>query len=74
MEIKMALSVRDEIIKKLQDLPEPALREVSDFVDFVKWRAQHEDEPLLSVAGILSGEPMSAGEIEAELYGSGAAE
>ena len=33
------------------------------------WRATDQDEPLLSVAGVLSGKMLSAEEIEEELYG-----
>jgi Protein of unknown function (DUF2281) len=63
-------SVKEKIVDKLESLPEQALQEVLTFVDFVAWRHQAEDssDPLLSVAGILSGEPISAEEIEAELY------
>lgn len=66
------ISVRDQVVEKIQDLPEPALREVLNFVDFLAWRSIVEEEPLLSVAGTLSGEPLSAEEIETELYGDGA--
>lgn len=66
------ISVRDQVVEKIQDLPEPALREVLNFVDFLAWRSIFEEEPLLSVAGTLSGEPLSAEEIESELYGDGA--
>jgi hypothetical protein len=65
-------SVKEKIVDKLESLPEQALQEVLTFVDFVAWRSHHQAEdssdPLLSVAGILSGEPISAEEIEAELY------
>ena len=65
-------SVRDRIVERLDDLPEPNLREVLSFVEFLTWRAAGQDEPLLSVAGILSGKTLSAEEIEHELYGNGA--
>lgn len=61
--------LQERIMVKLQQLPEPALREVLDFVEFLAWRAAAQEDPLLSVAGILAGEPISAADIEEELYG-----
>lgn len=63
-------SLKDKILDKLQDLPEPSLREVLSFVDFITWRSTTDESPLLSVAGILSGNPVSAQEIEKQLYGT----
>jgi len=62
-------ALQERIMVKLQQLPEPALREVLDFVEFLAWRAAAQEDPLLSVAGILSGEPISVADIEEELYG-----
>ena len=62
-------SIRDRIMEKLDHLPEPELREVLTFVEFLTWRTVENDEPLLSIAGILSGKALSAEEIEQELYG-----
>ena len=45
------------------------LRQVLSFVEFLTWRATDQDEPLLSVAGVLSGKMLSAEQIEEELYG-----
>jgi len=60
-------SVKEKIVDKLEFLPEQALQEVLTFVDFIAWRSRHQAEdisdPLLSVAGILSGEAISAEEI-----------
>lgn len=64
-------SLTERIVEKLQQLPEPDLREVLTFVDFIVWRTTGQEEPLLAVAGILSGEVLSAEEIERELYGDG---
>lgn len=61
--------LREKIVEKLDHLPEPGLREVLSFVEFLLWRTVAQDEPLLSVAGILSGRMLSAEEIERELYG-----
>jgi hypothetical protein len=60
---------RERIVEKLEYLPESNLRQVLSFVEFLTWRATEQDEPLLSVAGVLSGEMLSAEEIEEELYG-----
>ena len=66
------VALKDRIAEKLELLPEPELREVLDFVEFLTSRTTVDEEPLLAVAGILSGEPLSAEEIEQELYGDAA--
>ena len=66
------ITLKERIVEKLDHLPEPNLREVLDFVEFLAWRTVEQDEPLLSVAGILSGKMLSAQEIEQELYGESA--
>ncbi len=63
------VAVRERIVEKLEYLPESNLRQVLSFVEFLTWRATEQDEPLLSVAGVLSGKMLSAAEIEEELYG-----
>ena len=63
------VALRERIIEKLEYLPESNLRQVLSFVEFLTWRATDQDEPLLSVAGVLSGKMLSAEEIEEELYG-----
>ena len=70
---RVAASLTDRIVHKLDDLPETALREVLEFVESLTWRPTSQDEPLLSVAGILSGDMLSAEEIEREVYGDGKA-
>jgi hypothetical protein len=61
--------LKESIQRKLDELPEPALQEVLDFVEFLSWKMVPREEPVLVVAGILSGSPLSAEEIERELYG-----
>jgi hypothetical protein len=61
--------LKESIQRKLDELPEPALQEVLDFVEFLLWKMVPREEPVLVVAGILSGSPLSAEEIERELYG-----
>jgi hypothetical protein len=63
------VALRERIVEKLEYLPESNLRQVLSFVEFLTWRATDQDEPLLSVAGVLSGKMLSAEEIEEELYG-----
>jgi hypothetical protein len=63
------VALRERIVEKLEYLPESNLRQVLSFVEFLMWRATDQDEPLLSVAGVLSGKMLSAEEIEEELYG-----
>ncbi|PSB26039.1 hypothetical protein [Stenomitos frigidus] len=66
----------EQILAQLSDLPEPKLREVLHFVDHMKQSTLNaetmtaSEEPLLAIAGMLSGEPLSAQAIEAELYNS----
>jgi len=59
--------VRDSA--RLEYLLEFTLRQVLNFVEFLTWRTTEQCEPLLSVAGSLSGKMLSAVEIEQELYG-----
>ncbi len=62
-------ALKETIIEKLDNLPDPTLRQVMDYLMFLTWRGAGEEPSLLSVAGGLSGAPMSAAEIERELYG-----
>ena len=62
-------ALKETIIEKLDSLPDPTLRQVMDYLTFLTWRGAGEEPSLLSVAGGLSGKPMSAAEIERELYG-----
>jgi hypothetical protein len=64
-------SLKENILRKLEQLPEPALQEVLDFVEFLSRKLVTAEESVLAVAGILSGSPLSAEEIERELYGDG---
>jgi len=64
-------SLKENILRKLEQLPEPALQEVLDFVEFLSRKLVTAEGSVLAVAGILSGSPLSAEEIERELYGDG---
>lgn len=58
-----------KLLERVADLPEARLREVLDFIDFLRTREKGEQDSILEVAGCLSGSPLSAEEIEEELYG-----
>ncbi len=68
--IGQAKIVRANLLEKISDLPEAKLQEVLDFVDFLRSRMPEDEDPILNVAGCLSGTPLSGSEIEEELYGS----
>ncbi len=59
---------KEKILEKIVELPEDKLKEVLDFIDFLSKKKKCED-PILKVAGCLSGSALSAEEIEKELYG-----
>lgn len=44
-------SLIEKIVEKLQRLPEPALQEIIDFVDFLTWQRINRESPSSSVAG-----------------------
>ncbi|HXF05805.1 MAG TPA: hypothetical protein VNM72_10380 [Blastocatellia bacterium] len=64
-------SLKEEILEKLDQLPEPALQQVRDFLEFLSREVLLQEDPVLAVAGIFSGDSLSAEEIERELYGDG---
>ena len=61
--------LKRRLLEKITDLPEARLQEVLDFVDFLRTRGRKDEDPILRVAGCLSGSPLSTEEIEEELYG-----
>ena len=67
--IGQARTTRESLLNKITDLPEAELQEVLDFVDFLRSRKPEVEDPILNVAGCLSGAPLSGSEIEEELYG-----
>jgi hypothetical protein len=62
-------ALKESIIQKLDTLPDPALRQVLDFMSFLSWKGEGEGGSVLAASGRLSGEPMSAAQIEEALYG-----
>lgn len=60
--------LRQKLFEKLADLPEARFQEVLDFIDFLRSQERKADDPILKVAGCLSGHTLSAKQIEDELY------
>ena len=58
-----------EVVEKISHFSESRLQEVLHFVDFLATREREVEDPILKVAGCLSGSPLSDEEIEEELYG-----
>ena len=64
-----------KVVAGLERLPGPEILEVLDFVDFLAARSRSAvqkpdaEDPILRVAGCLSGIPLSAVQIEKELSG-----
>ena len=64
-------TLKEQIKEKIEILPEPLLRQILDIIDSsLKKRKMAENDPILAVAGILSGSSISSSkEIDNELYG-----
>ena len=68
-----------KVVAGLGRLPGPEILKVLDFVDFLEARSRSAvqksdaEDPILRVAGCLSGIPLSAEQIEKELYGKNTA-
>jgi hypothetical protein len=68
----MESQLLEQIVEKLKTLQEPALREVINHLDLLERKAvanepKIADEPLLAIAGTLSGVPLTHQEIDAAL-------
>ncbi len=61
--------LKQQLLEKATDLSEARLQEVLDFIDFLRLREQKNEDPILRVAGCLSGNPLSTEAIDEELYG-----
>ncbi|NJL57214.1 DUF2281 domain-containing protein [bacterium] len=64
----------EKIVVTLQQLPESKLQEILNFARFLSWQASKDEalsteEPLLAVAGMLSGESIANQNIDEEVYG-----
>lgn len=64
---------QEELIAKVMSgvagLPTFRIEELLDYIEFLRHREEKDEDPILKIAGSLSGEPMSVKEIEEELYG-----
>ena len=63
----------EQIVVTLQQLPESKIQEILDFARFLSWQTLKDEElsteePLLVVAGMLSGESIANEDIDEELY------
>jgi hypothetical protein len=58
-----------KVMSSVGGLPAFRIEELLDYIEFLKNRDEKTEDPILKVAGILSGEPISAQEIDEELYG-----
>jgi hypothetical protein len=73
VEILMEPQLLEQIVEKLKTFPEPALREILNHVDLLEISntatelSGVSDEPLLSIAGTLSGSPIMPQELDALL-------
>jgi hypothetical protein len=61
--------LKQQLLEKVTDLSEARLQEVLDFIDFLRLREQTYEDPILRVAGHLSGDSLSTAAIDEELYG-----
>lgn len=61
--------LRNKLLERIADMSEVRLQEILDFADFLKIQERKRENSILNVAGCLSGIPLSATEIEEELYG-----
>lgn len=66
-------SLKQKIIDKLEHLPETALQEVINFVDFLEWRKTNSEQPLTSVVENL-GEEHDEAWLESDLSNLGSYE
>lgn len=64
------IPIKAQIINKLDQLPEPILEQVYQFVNNLTTKIDIEDDPFLKVIGILSGESINSEEIDDILYNS----
>ena len=67
--VEEIVKLKGELLEKISHFSKSRLQEVLQFVDSLATSEKEEEDPLLKVAGCLSGSPLSAEEIEEELYG-----
>jgi hypothetical protein len=64
-------SLKEKIVEKLESLPEIALQEVLEFLDFVVWRNRNRENSSLSVSGDDLREEQDAAWLETDLSNLG---
>jgi len=52
---KTQVVYKKKIIENIEELPESNLKEVLDFIKFLKSKRKSREDPILKVAGCLSG-------------------
>lgn len=68
-------ALEKDIVRRLKRLPPAALRELRDVLSLLEERQRASSRSsMLEAAGQLSGDPMTAEEIEQTLYGRGDAD
>ena len=61
---------KGKIVERITDLPDYRLKEILDFIEFLRSKKEETEDPVLSVAGCLSGKSLTAKEVEEDLYGN----
>ena len=61
---------RGEIFDRIIDLPDYRLKEILNYIKFLGSKNEETEDPILSVAGCLSGKSLTANEVEEYLYGN----
>lgn len=61
--------LRDRVRESLETLPEGKVREVADFVEFLKERTIEGEDLVLRVSETLAGDPLTSEDIDEVLYG-----
>ncbi|PIV06952.1 MAG: hypothetical protein COS57_01535 [Syntrophobacterales bacterium CG03_land_8_20_14_0_80_58_14] len=57
-----------KVMSSVGGLPAFRIEELLDYIEFQKNHEEKTEDPILKVAGVLSGEPISSKEIDEELY------
>ena len=60
--------VKQELLHKIEQLPQEHLDELLDYVNSLIKHATQKQDPISSVVGSLSGQPLSNASIDKELY------
>jgi hypothetical protein len=63
-------AIKSQIIDKLDQLPEPILEQVYQFVNNLTAETDIDDDPFLKVIGVLSTESINSEEIDDIVYNS----